>query len=468
MKNKKGFEGSRVQGFIGLIFLIFCVSFFGCGGLKEKNPKQNLILIVVDAMRADHLGSYGYSRQTTPNIDLLSKQAIVALNAHSQSNWTCTAMASLFSGTYPAVHKIYNSFESGQNRYSLLPDQLTIIPEALKQKNLYTTAVTSCGWVSPHSNYDQGFDDFLLVERNDDLIIDAALPIISAKKKKNFFMYIHLLDLHDYYFFKDEQNKFVKSSYDLSPTLKSLLSKEPSEVYQTLGQIRDPKDLSADDLNYLIDVYDSYLFYTDALIGKIIQTLKDNNISEKTTLIITADHGENFFEHNRLLHGGEGLYNEVTHIPLIIHNPTLFPEKRVVSEPVEIIDIFPTILDLFNIKDIRVEDISQIQGNSLLSPNPNKTIFAENAARNRNKIIRENWSYILHRDTQKRELYNLEEDPFEQNNLAEKETIIANKMHKFLLRKIDDSVELSRHIIPKDAKIDKDVEKVLKSLGYIK
>jgi len=354
------------------------------------------------------------------------------------------------------------------SRYSLLPDQLTIIPEALKQKNLYTAAVTSCGWVSPHSNYDQGFDDFLLVERNDDIIIDAALPIIKAKKKKNFFMYIHLLDLHDYYFFKKEQNKFLKSSYNLSPSMKTLLSKEPHEVYQTLSQIRDPEDLSDNDLNFLIDLYDSYLFYTDELIGKIIQTLEDSNISQKTTLIITADHGENFFEHNHLFHGGDTLYNEVTHIPLIIHNPTFFPEKTIISDPVEMIDIFPTILDLFDIGEIRVGDIKQTQGDSLLSPNPNKTIFVENAARNRNKIIRENWSYILHRDSQKRELYNLEEDPFEQNNLAEQETIVANKMHKFLLRKIDDAVELSQHIIPKDAKIDKEVEKVLKSLGYIK
>lgn len=463
MKNEE-----RVRGVIGFILLIYSLSFFGCGGLKEKNPNQNLILIVVDAMRADHLGTYGYSRQTTPNIDRLAQNALVSLNAHSQSNWTCTAMASLFSGTYPAVHKIYNSFESGMNRYSLLPDQLTIIPEALKQKNLYTVAITSCGWVSPHSNYDQGFDDFLLVERNDDIIIDAALPIITAKKDKDFFMYIHLLDLHDYYFFKNEQNKFVKSSYNLSPTMETLLSKEPSDVYQTLGQIRDPEDLSAEDLDFLIDVYDSYLFYTDKLIGKIIQTLKDNNISQKTTLIITADHGENFFEHNRLLHGGDGLYNEVTHIPLIIHNPSLFPEKRIISEPVEIIDIFPTILDLFDIGEIRVGDIKQIQGNSLFSPNPNKTIFAENASRNRNKIIKENWSYILHRDTQKRELYNLDEDPLEQNNLAEQEKITADKMHKYLLRKIDDALELSQHIIPQDAKIDKEVEKVLKSLGYIK
>lgn len=451
-----------------LIFLFYSVSFFSCGGLKAKKPAQNLILIVVDAMRADHLGTYGYSRQTTPNIDRLAQNSLVALNAHSQSNWTCTAMASLFTGTYPAVHKIYNSFESGANRYSLLPDQLTIIPEALKQKNFYTAAVTSCGWVSPHSNYDQGFDDFHLVERNDNIIIDTALSIIEAKKKKDFFIYIHLLDLHDYYFFKKEQNKFLKSSYNLSPSMNALLSKEPLEIYQTLSQIRDAEDLSADDLNFLIDIYDSYLFYTDELIGKIIQTLEDNNISKKTALIITADHGENFFEHNRLLHGGEGLYNEVTHIPLIVHNSSFFPEKVIVSNPVEIIDIFPTILDLFDIGEIRVGDIKQIQGNSLLYSIPNKTIFIENAARTRNKIIRENWSYILHRDTQKRELYNLEEDPFEQNNLAEQENIVANKMHKFLLRKIDDSVELSQHIIPKDAKIDKEVEKVLKSLGYIK
>ncbi|MGD2246705.1 MAG: sulfatase [Candidatus Aminicenantes bacterium] len=448
-----------------LSFILF--SFFACK-IGNKKEDKNLILLVVDAMRADHLGVYGYGRDTTPYIDRVAQNAAVCTKAYSQSNWTCTAMASLFSGTYPTVHKIYNSFESGQNRYSLLPENLTTIPEALKQKDLYTAAVTSCGWVSPHSNYDQGFDEFHLVDRKDKTLIDKAIDIINTKQKKNFFLYIHLLELHDYYFMTKEHNKFLKSSYDLSPSLLQLQPNKPAENYKTLSRMSGQKEIVQEDLDYLIDLYDSHLSYTDSLVGQLVQTLEKNKILDKTILIITADHGESFFEHKHLMHGGNSLYNEVVRVPLIVHNRQLFPEHRQITDNVEMIDIFPTILDLFQLDDITVEHVNQIQGESLLGKKRNKVVFIENAGRNVNKIIQSKWSFIFNKQGQKRELYDLEADPYEQTNLAEKDPKTTNTMHRLLVEKIEESLNLSQKIIPKDAEINEEVKKVLKSLGYIK
>lgn len=456
--------------FLTLFTLLAIFSFLSSAcstGSREKKPK-NLILIVVDAMRADHLGLYNYHRNTTPNIDSLASNAIVCQNAYSQSNWTCPSMASFFTGTYPIVHKIYNSPEKIRNRFSVLPENLTTIPEALKTKNLYTAAITSCGWVSSNSNYDQGFDEFHLVDREDQLIIDEAIDFISRKKGEEFFLYLHLLDLHDYYFFKKDQFKFTKSSYNLSANMQQLLSKKPAEIYQYLSAIRKKEDLPSEDLDYLIDIYDSYLFYTDQLIGKLIKTLEDEKILDKSLIIITADHGEKFFEHNELLHGGNSLYNEVMHIPLIIHNKNLFSEQINISEPVESIDIYPTIMEIFEIGEIKIDNISQLQGDSILQRNKYRTIFMENSAQERMKIIKNDWSYIFHKKNNIRELFNLKEDPGEKNNLAEKKRIVAKKMHEFLLRKIEASYKLSKKIIPEDRTMNKEVEAVLKSLGYIK
>lgn len=452
-----------------LIIIIFLLgilfSLSGCGN-KEKNQKPiNIILIVIDALRADHISSYNYFRKTTPNIDSLSQNSILCLNAFSQSNWTCPSMASIFSGTYALVHKVYNAPAEIKTRYSILPEKLTIISEALKKSKFYTATVTSCGWVSANSNYDQGFDEFKLLERKDKVIIENAISIIKKRKRKKFFLYLHLLDLHDYFWNKGDQGKFIKSSYNLSKEMKRLLLKEPDEISRKL---KKKNEIPLEDLDYLIDKYDSILYRSDQLLGKLIKFLRDKKILNKTVIIITADHGEKFFEHNELLHGGRTLYNEVVHIPLIIHNKLLFPEQKKIEELIESIDIFPTLLDLFNVDEIKIDNIRQLQGNSILRYDENKTVLIENSKRDRFKIIHNNWSYIYHNLDKKGELFDLDKDPLEKNNIADENIIVTKKMHSLLTEKINDSQLLSQKILAEDAKIDENVKKALKSLGYIK
>lgn len=453
--------------FIGLLSIMPAL-LLRCDKAANQSTPSNIILIVIDALRQDHLSLYGYARNTTPHIDALAQQALVCTNAYSQSNWTCPSMASIFTGTYPLVHKVYNPPEGIIDRFSVLPEQLTSIPEALKEKDFYTAAVTSCGWVSENSNYDQGFDEFHLVEREDETIIDKAIEFIREKKKRDFFLYVHLLDLHDYSWLKIRHKQFLKDSYNLPEHIQILHTKPQSEVYQKLGSIVNKKDLPDDTLDYLIDIYDSYLFFTDQLVGKLVESLQDEKISKKTMVIITADHGEKFFEHGELLHGGQSLYNEVVRIPLIFHSGLMFPNQKINPNLVESIDVFPTILDLFGMERITIGGMDQCQGKNILEEYKNKTALIENSSQDRQKIIHYDWSYIYHNRDDRRELYDLGRDPFEKNNLADSQKIVVKKMHRLLLQKINDSLALSQAISPEDAKIDKRVLEVLKSLGYIK
>lgn len=340
------------------------------------------------------MGSYGYHRNTTPNIDSLAREAMVCRSAYSQSNWTCPSMASIFTGTYPMVHKVYNSPEGIIDRFSVLPEQLTIMPEALKKKNYYTAAVTSNGWVSENSNYDQGFDEFHLVFRQDSIIIDKAIDVIRRNKSKPFFLYMHLLELHDYTWIQALHKKFLKESYDLPQDIEDLRQKSPRETYKKLASIQKKEELGGESLEFLVDLYDSYLFYTDQLLGRLIQTLQDEGVFKNTAILIMADHGERFFEHDDLLHGGVLLYNEVVHIPLIIHSSSLFPEQISNQNLVESIDVFPTILDMLGMDNIKIGDMNQCQGISILEGDPNKTVLIENSVQDRLKIIHDNWSYI--------------------------------------------------------------------------
>jgi len=456
----------KIAGFILSIIVLFSLIMV-YQKIRIKGKPANLVLIVVDALRADHLSCYGYSRKTTPNIDRIAENAVICTNAYSQSNWTCTAMASLFTGTYPFVHKIYNDPATIKDRFSVIPKGLTLIPEALKGRGFDTAAFTSCGWVSQNSSFDRGFDEFGLLERSDKVILEHAERFIREKSKKRFFVYVHLLDVHDYFFLNQGQGKFLRSSYSLSKNMKSLHGKDPAEIYSFLGNIRKKEDLSREDLNYLIDHYDSALYRLDELIGHFIKTLENEQLLKKTIIILTADHGERFFEHGELIHGGLSLGNEVIRVPLIIHAKKLFPRQVERPELVETIDIFPTIIDLFDLGEVRSGDVSQLQGQSILKAIRAKAVMAENSAQDRIKMIWKNWSYVYHRANNSRELYDLSKDPGETHNIFEQQKIVAKKIHRAMLKKINDSFELSQKAVPEDAKINNNVRETLKSLGYI-
>jgi len=458
----------RASLYLGIIFLLFMVAGIGCKKQIDSNP-DNVILIVVDALRADHLSCYDYKRKTTPHIDFLAQNSLICLNSFSQSTQTPTSMASLFTGTYPLVHKVFVP-PNINNEYSVLPESLWLISEILHEKEFYTSAFTACGWVSADSNYDQGFDEFHVVKRGDPNIIGEAIQFIREKKNKNFFLYVHLLDLHDYFWLDKEikNHEFLKPSYELSQKMKELHSKKPKEVYQYL---RDPDkeiELTEQDLAYLIDRYDSYLFHTDKLIGDLVNALQEERIFDNTMVILTADHGEKFMEHGDMAHGGKTLYNEVVHVPLIFHSHQLFPETKTVQTLVEHVDVLPTLADIYDAGGIKIGNFNQLQGQSLLKKENDKSVFIVSPSRSHMKVINGNWSLIYSRKGEEIELYDLEKDPLEKNDLSEQYKDVREQMLEILRKKMSESLDISQVVDHEVKKIDNEVKEALKSLGYIK
>jgi arylsulfatase len=449
------------------ITVVLSMLFVSCKKSRDIPTSENVILILVDALRADHLGSYGYHRDTTPHIDSLAQTALFCVNSFSQSSYTPTSMASLFTGTYPFVHKVFIP-PKVDKEYSVLPLSLVTIPEAFQEFGFHTTAITSTGWISQNSNYDQGFDEFHLVKRKDRIIINNAVKFIKRKRETNFFLYLHLLDLHDYFWLNGKNRKFLKSSYNLSKKMNELHSEKPSDIYKYLINYGNEETLSEDDLEYLIDRYDSSLYYTDQLIGELVQALKDEQILEKTLIVITADHGEKFLEHGELVHGGKTLYNEVVHVPLIIHNKKAFPLQKRVERLVEAVDVFATLIDFCNLDEVKLGETNQLQGSSILEDVKNKTIFIVSSRRNKMKILNGKWSLIYSTDANETELYDLHEDPDEKIDISDQHKDITEEMLKMLRSKITESMNLSQSVKHEYKKIDNEVRETLKSLGYIK
>lgn len=465
-RNAKFPKKNLIVGFVTAATLLFCVFLTGCR--KETHAKpENVILIVVDALRYDHMSFTGYGRKTTPVIDALTEKAALSMNAYSQANWTCPSMASIFSGTYPFVHKVYNKPENIEGSINVIPEKLILLSEWFKHQGFLTKGITALGWVSPKTNY-EGFDEFLLCGRDDEEITFHAGQFIRKNKDRAFFLYLHYLDLHDYFWPKYKEGRFIKTNYDLSPEFSQLLERKPREILYRLKRLEPGYRFHKADFQYLLDKYDSLLYRNDELIGRIVSTLEEEGRMEETLIIITADHGERFYEHNMMGHGGPGLYNEVVRIPLIFHCRKMFSRTRLINGLAESIDIYPTLVDIFDTPKVRVEGMDQLQGTSLFGNRRDKVVFIENSALDRVKIVEGEWSYIHHFRKRKGELYHLMDDPFEKNDLADEKPNVVRRMVKLFMKKIEKWRQLSEAMGAETSAFDEKTRDKLRSLGYIK
>lgn len=400
----------------------------GCGQQSEVTPEQspprakNVVIVVVDALRADHLGCYGYPRGTTPGIDHLAGSALVFANAYSNATYTFPSTASMFTATLPVVHRIdWN--EKRQERIRRLSDEYVLLTEVFHDAGFRTGLLTFPGWVSPTANYMQGVDVRVESERNDRDLLERAVEFISSSAGKPFFLYLHFIDMHDYYHPRHLFANATEIPDDLSDELLALRDKTNRQSYTALA--RDLRGhLSERDLEYLISVYDERLRETDRVIGDLTRHLDAEGLLDDTILVITADHGEQFAEHGRLVHGGDAFYNEVLRIPMIIANPSLFPERQTAETPFSSIDLGPTLLELVGLE---IPDV--FQGEPLADRlDEDRPVFATDGRTW--KAINREWSYIVSPSKQREELYRLTDDPGETVNLLEQQPEAAHMMRE--------------------------------------
>jgi arylsulfatase A-like enzyme len=368
----------------------------------------NVVFVLVDTLRADRLGVYGYSRKTSPHIDALAERGVLFENVESQSSWTKTSMASLWTGRYP--HR------TGVTRgYHALPEAAITPAEILRRAGFQTDGVVRNDWVHETFGFRQGFDTYLRPKKNrpiafshhnptskqsDHTDIDAtdlAVALIEGREDRPFLLYIHYLDAHQYVFSNG------------TPTFGT----EPS------------------------DYYDSAVHWTDHNIGILVDALERNGLVDSTIIVIASDHGEAFMEHAMLGHSNN-LHREVTRVPLIIALPGAL-EGVVVREQIANIDIWPTLLDLLGLPPLGGADgrslvsliLAAASGREPDAPSE-RSVFAELdrrwAGRPEDEPIAEtsvvDGGYRLIRSAKHSErplLYDLSVDPGEQRDIAESE-----------------------------------------------
>lgn len=326
------------------IFLLFLISIFGLVFflLSYQNSLYcsncNVILISIDTLRRDHLGVYGYKKNTSPNLDSLAKESYVFENAFATAAWTLPSHASIFTSRYPSDLRVETVFDK-------LPDAALTLTEVLKKFGYITAAWDRNTFVSPRWGFEQGFDQFNIVNSGEnahdaDIIFPQAAEWVKKHKDKKFFLFLHAFEVHDPYCPPGEYSSKFKGNYDGKLNC--------VDISTIAKNYRGEEQLSKNDLERFVSLYDGEIAYTDFYIGKFLNEMKKQGLFKNTIIVVVSDHGEEFGERGVWGLHAYSLYNELIKIPLIIKAPQLGSgkDKNIIST----IDLAPSILKLLGIQ----------------------------------------------------------------------------------------------------------------------
>lgn len=446
---------------------------------KDKNY-PNIILVTFDALTARNMSVYGYHRQTTPFIEKWAKQASLFTKAHADCNWTSPSVASLMTGKRVWSHLVYNEYEK-----KIIKGETENLPLLLKNKGYYTMSFITSSHASPkilgiakgfNINFDISPKSFPLkliadarkllgklydgkiklydwITREDfifhvllrqisgdvsetefppEAAFNEFLEFIDNNTVEPFFVWIHILPPHDPYL-PPEAFKGIFNPSSYMRTLKSQMKILSGLMYRNFS------DENQKTVEILRSRYDEFIQYCDRQFEDFIGQLRERNILDNSVVILSADHGESF-DDNYLGHGGYSLYEQLTHIPLIIKEPNQSIGRTIVDVVAQI-DIAPTILDF-----AQTSKPSWMEGQSLLPyiyGNGHRTeavlsMTLDGNLGQGNKItvgtiaVWNNNYKLIHNIGKESQLFNLKDDPDEENNILDKEPAVSQQFLKII------------------------------------
>ena len=454
----------RAGSHVWVLSLLVLVALAGAAILAYRTSGGvNVLLITVDTLRADHLGAYGYPRNTSPNLDAFAKESLLFLNAFSQSSETNPSLSSLMTAYLPTETKVLN------NRFALQDGAVTLA-ELLRARGYRTGAVVSNFSLRHGSGFEQGFEDY------DDKVTDrhqteweglerfapgttkAALTWLEANGGAPFFLWVHYMDPHYPY---RPPHPYDTMFADAPPDKDQWL---PFNEERTgLGGIHPAAQLDdRHELQFYISQYDGEIRFFDQYLGELLQTMRAKGLLKNTLVILGADHGEGMGEHNYYFAHHEFLYQSLIHVPLLLR----FPDQRLggqsMSYPVANTDIVPTVLETLG-----MEVPKTMRGRNLLSPG-DRDIYATVSYRGKKSALIAEGKKLI-QDADHTQLYDLVRDASEQRNLAEMDpdgdfTIGAKLKQRLAELEGEDRLGLG---VPGEWNIDEGSTRKLKALGYV-
>jgi arylsulfatase A-like enzyme len=444
--------------------------------LAKLEGKPNILLVIVDTLRADRLSAYGYAKETSPNVDRLAADGIRFTHGFAQASWTRPSIATVFTSLYPSSHRAIGKADQ-------LPDEVVTIAEAMKLAGYYTVGFADNINIADVFNFDQGFDEYhylapdyffyapesatnltlynqqrLVRERflskkkwvqfyyQDAVVVtDHVVDWLEKNKGKKFFLAVHYMDPHDPYF----------------------VHPYTGEGYARVSMPNPDPALAGK----FSDLYDGEIEFFDAEFGRLLGWFEEHGLYDETVMLLTADHGEEFYEHEGWWHGTT-LYDEQIHIPLIIKPEGWRKRGVVMTGLARNLDIPPTLLSLAG---ARIPP--SMQGTPLIDTTGSVSLALEYVFSEEDfegnvlQAVREPHRKLVlankgnPRGLAEREFFDLAADPGELKNLAGSQQELESELAARIAT--TEKLALESAVGAQKGEIDQATQERLKALGYV-
>ena len=449
------------------------------GPAAARVERPNLVLYVVDTLRADHLGCYGYDRPTSPRLDAFAREGVRFAEARAQSSWTKPAMATILTGLHPVTH-------GAERRAQGIAPEVRTLAERLSAAGYETAMFTTNPTVVEKFGFGRGFDRFEYVHqlqgRKRRSVRSAEMHQAAAAwldgrvaPERPFLLVVHTLDPHDPYRPPEPYRSRFAPGVDVAAACcfrgerLAALSEEEAAIRR-----RDSMAL-----------YDGEIAANDASFGRLVDDLRARGLLDRSAVLFTSDHGEEFHEHGGWRHA-ESLFEEVLRVPLVVRLPGGASAGATIADPADQIDIAPTLLDLAG-----VAVPPELPGASLLpvigggaSPPRESLAWLRHPAFDVTAIRDGNWKWVRHEGVLRsvtagvagdagvagvsepaEALYDLEADPGERKNLLEAE---PDRRRALALRVKEARARLARREAGGEVEIDPELDAELRALGSLR
>lgn len=427
----------------GAVAVVLATCALGCA--PERRP--NVLLVVIDTLRADFLPTYGHPNASAPRLDALAREGVVFERAVSPSSWTKTSMASLFTSRDPLSHGVLEV-------PARLPGDLATLPQAFYQAGYRTLGVNTNPWLRPQFGFDRGFEGYetaSMVAASE--VTARALAVVGdGGGKRPAFLFVHYFDPHAPY---EPSREFFSA---------------PPVVVPGEGPVRDDdlarrylrRQLAGAEVEARVRaLYEAEIRQTDAGVGALLDGLRAKGFLDDAIVVVTSDHGEAFGEHGRTMHGAD-LYPEVVHVPLIFYGPQRLPRGVRLATRVGTIDVGPTLLALAG-----VPVPPEFEGRALLPMEPGRLEDGVvTSAVGPNDVIPDaEWVgvtsarhfFVRERRSQRGEFYDLAADPGARTDLGADRPEAAAYAER---------AARERRASPVDVAIPPETIEALKAVGY--
>jgi arylsulfatase len=440
---------------------------FGCGqgSLPEVAPSSpNIIVVMVDTLRADHMSLYGYERSTTPFIDRFASEAMVFERARSQAACTFPSVNSLLTSRYP-----FDFYVQGENQMGI-PAEYPTIAEILRARGYSTIAVSASPIVrstsskeNPNGGFAAGFDVFdeSCLWREGSMVNARALELLGEVREP-FFLYLHYMDPHGHYAPPASHQRQFAGPYDGHDFI---AAGDHIPIADMLFNDGPELEISERDIQHLVDLYDDEILYFDGQFEQLVASLRETDLLDRSLLIVTSDHGEEFLEHGQVGHC-RGVWDTLTHVPLVMKFPRPAGGGRT-DAPVQLVDVVPTVLDELGI-DAAAVPFDGISLRPMLSGgDPAMARGYAFSDQSRYRAADDGrWHFILDGVESKVTLYDVRADPLEQDDLFTQSHPEGERLGAVLdgwLKESGQWVRFDEALAASKAK-----EEELRALGYLR